>query len=710
MASTDETRRASLERIFRPQSVAVVGASPSHRWGRQSLENFQTLRFPGKVAAINPKYDNIIGFPCYSSLKGMPFVPDTVLVGVNRERVVGVVEEAAGVGAKGCVVFAIGFAEAGAEGRRMQERITEVCCEAGMALIGPNCQGIINFVHPVALYMDAVQPYEPGRVALFAQSGSVIAALINNKRGVRWSAIVSCGNEAVSGGADLIEYFVDDPHTDVITAFVETIREPERFLRQCERAREAGKPVIILKSGRTDAGRRAATAHSGTLSPPDRLVDELFKRHGVLRVDSMEELLETALAVSSRKRPKGNRVATVTASGGQIELILDETEGYGLVHPPLAHHTQAFLRTLLPDFLATSNPLDYWGIPDFEAAYPKILTALVQDPNIDVVVGIADVGHGPTGHEGREHGPLEAAAQVSATTDKVVAMVSTIDGTASPALVERAATRDVLLLSGIQVGLRAVERLIAYSRPTPSAAPARRINDREVREALEATGGRPTAGLDALRLLAAAGIPTVQSHAVTTEDDTVRTATAMGFPVVLKIGDPGVLHKTETRGVLLNIGGERDAREGFRRLRAGGANVVLVQGHVSGCIEMILGIQTDPLLGTFVLAGLGGVWTEVLNDVAIRPAGLREGDARRMLDELRSRRLLDGLRGEPALDIGALAGAVEQVDALAQQFGPDLESVDINPVFVLPRGVVAVDALVVPRRRGFPRNDSPIEG
>ena len=710
MASSAETRKASLQRIFRPQSVAVVGASPSHRWGRQSLENFHSLRFPGQVAAINPKYDNIIGFPCYSSLQHMPFVPDTVLVGVNRERVVGVVEEAAEVGAKGCVVLAIGFAEAGPEGRKLQDRITEVCREAGMALIGPNCQGVINFAHPVALYMDAVQPYEPGRVALFAQSGSVIAALTNNKRGVRWSAIVSCGNEAVSGGADLIEYFVDEAHTDVIAGFVETIREPERFFAQCDRAREAGKPIIILKSGRTDAGRLAATAHSGALSLPDRLVDELFKRHGVLRVDSMEELLETAVALSSRKRPRGNRVAAVTASGGQIELILDETGKYELVHPAFARHTQDFLRAMLPDFLATSNPLDYWGIPDFQAAYPKILTALVQDPNVDVVVGIADVDHGPTGQEGREKAPLEAAAGVSAATDKVVAMVSTIDGSAPPELVEMAAARDVLLLSGIQVGLRALERLVTYSRPVPPLAPVRRIDDRAVQNLLEAMGDRPTAGLEALQLLAAAGLSTVQSHAVTTEDDVIRAARAMGFPVVLKIGDPDVLHKTEAGGVLLNVASESDLREGFQRLRSVGAHVVLAQRQTSGGIEMILGLQTDPLLGTFVLVGLGGVWTEVLNDVAIRPTGLRKGDARRMIDELKSRKLLDGLRGGPALDVDALEEAVERMDTLAQGFGRDLESLDVNPVVVLPRGVVAVDALVVPRRSRSLRDNYPTEG
>ncbi|MDQ2744579.1 MAG: acetate--CoA ligase family protein [Chloroflexota bacterium] len=689
-------RKASLERLFRPQSVAVVGASPSHRWGRQSLENFRKLDFPGEVAAINPKYEEIIGFPCYPSLRNLPFVPDAVLVGVNRGRAVDVVVEAAEVGAKGAVVFAIGFAEAGLAGLRMQNRLADAASRANMAVIGPNCQGYINFCHPSALYMDVVHPYEPGYCALFSESGSVTAALTNNKRGVRWSHIVSCGNEAVCDSSDLLSYFVDDPHTTVICAFLETIRSPERFFAECERAMAAGKPVVVLKSGRTEAARNMVVTHSGSLSPSDRLIDELFRRYGVLRVESMEELLETAIALQGR-RPHGNRVAAVTASGGQIELILDETGKHGFQHPALASQTQEYLHGVLPDFLPTSNPLDYWGITDYEAAYPGILHALAADPNVDIVVGIADANHGPTGDEGQDVSQRATAAEIAAETDKVIAMITTLDGSATPAAVEESLARNVLFLSGIPMGFKALERLVTYSSFTVAPPLDGSLDGVELERIVDEMDGHPTAGTRALDMLAAAGIPVAQ-HAVARDADAAASAAErIGYPVVAKIGDSDALHKTDSGGVILDLRDEAAVRDAFRRLKAAGADRVMIQAQVPSGVELILGLQSDPSLGTFVLAGIGGIWTEVLNDVAIRPTGLRAGEAAGMLNELRSQRLLDGVRGAPSVDRASIVRAIEVLDFLARQFGPRLESIDINPLVATPEGVIAVDAVVVPR-------------
>ncbi len=686
----------NFSKVMAPRSVAVVGASPTHQWGRLVLENFARIKYRGEVVAVNPKYPDIAGYKCYPSISEIPFVPDSVMVSVNRERVLPVIEEAAEKGIKGAVVIAIGFAEAGDAGRALQERFSSVAREAQMSIIGPNCQGVVNFTQPSAQYMDTVYPYEPGTVALFAQSGSVTTALANNNRGVRWSHVVSCGNEAVSGSADLVGYFVDDPSTKIIAGFIEAIRRPEQFFHECERAYEAGKPVVILKSGRTEAARLMATTHSGALSAPDRLVDELLKRHHVLRVDSMEELLETVLALGGGRRPAGNRLAVVTASGGQIELILDEIGKYDLQLPTLAPHTQATLSAMLPDFLQPTNPLDYWGIPDYQAAYPKILRALADDPSVDVVVGIADTTHGPTGDEGREQFTIQTAAEISAATDKVIALVSNIDGSVPESVAVQAQAANVIFASGFPVGLRALERLIAYAKPTPRLGHAAAA-DPHLEAQLDRLGSRPMAGVPALDFLRAAGLTTVETIVVGSADEAVAGARKIGFPVVAKIGDSDVLHKTEAGGVMLGLIDEEAVRAAYGHLQTAGATRILLQPQVGKGLEILLGLTTDERLGTFLLVGMGGIWTEVFDDVAIRPVGLREGEADMMVSELRASRWLEGLRGSPPLDRGSLVQSIEALDRLGQALGSRLRSIDVNPLVVLPSGAIVVDALLVPR-------------
>jgi acetate---CoA ligase (ADP-forming) len=700
LLKTPQVGKASLASVFKPASVAVVGASPTSQWGKQALENFTTFGFSGDVVAVNPKYDEIIGYRCYPSLRAIPFAPEAVLIGVNRERVLPLIEEAAEVGAKAAVIFAIGFAEAGREWGQVQERITQAAIAAGMAVIGPNCQGSINFVEPCAMYMSNVEPYEPGCVAMFAQSGSVTTALLNNKRGVRWSHAVSCGNEAVSGAAELLGYFVDEPHTKVICGFIETIRKPGLFFRECERARQADKAVVILKSGRTEAARKAATAHSGALASPDRLYDEMFKRHGVLRVDTQEELLETAIALQSSRRPAGGRVAAVTASGGQIELILDETGKYPetLSHPELASETKTFLRRILPDFLATSNPLDYWGVADYVGEYPKILGALADDPNIDIVVGIADPNHGPTGTAGAESRSYEATAELAARSNKLITLVTPLDGEPSLNDVEDLLDKDVLLLSGFPEGFRALERLVTWCQPRRSTASAPQIDEESIKRTLDGLRGRPLAGQPALDLLSKVGIPVVKSIVATSADEAVAAAAQIGYPIVAKIGDPDVLHKTEAGGVHLGLGDPSTVRDAVKKIQEGGSRNVLIQEQVRGGVEMILGLQTDPLLGTFVLTGLGGIWTEVINDVSLRPVALLEDEAHEMVRRLRSAALLTGARGAARLDTNALADAITRIDAIGRTVGSQLESIDVNPLVVLTNRVVALDALIVPRK------------
>ncbi|HEY6875335.1 MAG TPA: acetate--CoA ligase family protein [Candidatus Dormibacteraeota bacterium] len=695
--TSEPATKLTLEPVFKPKSIAVIGASPSNQWGKQALQNLKNMGYEGKVAAVNPKYTDIIGYECYPSVKDIPFVPDAVLINVNRERTVQLVEEAAEAGAKSVVMFAIGFAEAGPEWRAAQERIVAAARDAGMVGIGPNCQGVINFVQPSAMWMGPVYPYPAGSVAMFAQSGSVTSALANNKRGVRWSHIVSCGNEAVSGAAELIGYFVDDPHVKVICGFMETIRNPERFFHECDRAREAGKPVVIFKSGRSEAGQKFATVHSGALAAPYRMYDELFKRHGVLRVDSTEELLETCIALQSPKKPAGGRLAVVTASGGQIELSLDEVTKYpaALSLPAFEPSTKDALREILPEFLATNNPLDYWGVADYITAYRQILELLVRDENVDVVVGVSDPNSGPTGEPDQESQAYDDIVALAGTTQKPIVLITPMDGEPKPEPVEELIPHGVLLLSGFPEGYRALERLVTYQKPAGRTAPAAHVDGDALRKFLHGRTA-PFGGQAALEFLALAGIPTTAGALAGSGEEAIKAARKLGYPVVVKSGDEGALHKTDKGGVHLNLDNEEAVRHAAELLVQGGAQNVLVQFQIRGGVELIAGLQTDAALGKFVLVGLGGVLTEIMNDAAMRPAGLLDGDGEQMLRELRMYPLLEGARGARPADQKAIVEVLARLDAVGHALGGAIQSIDINPLIALPSGVMAVDALIVP--------------
>lgn len=685
----------NLSALFRPNSIAVVGASPSSIFGRQALENFQQLGYTGRVVAVNPKYEEILGYRCYRSLKSIPFVPEAVLLLCNRGTAIPVIEEAGDLGVRAAVVVAIGFAEAGAEGAAAQARIVDVARTSGMAVLGPNCSGLINWVDRVPLHLNAVDPKRPGSVALISQGGGPKTALVGNRRGVRWSHVVTCGNEAVLGSADFLGYFVDDPHVRVICAFMETIRDPERFFFECDRARAAGKPVIILKAGRTEAARKMAAAHTGALAAPLRLYRELFRRHGIVQVDTLEELLASALALQARPT-SGGRLGAAVPSGGLLQLVLDESEKCSsLSFPDFQPQTATALRGLMPELQECRNPVDSWGIPNMEDSYPKILQTIERDPNVDVLLTYCDPGHVGTRNAEELELFINGAVRAAAETKKLVIMITPIDGSLPPENVEEFLDKGVLVL-GLQEAFTALDRAVKWRQCVPPMAEEPPVDKSALLKHIHEFGGKPFAGRPALDFLAAAGIPVVESRFVTSVKAAISAADELGYPVVVKIGDTDVLHRTELSGVITNLRSAQEVSAAATKLFAAGSRLLMVQPYVRDGIEMILGLQTDDVLGPFVLVGQGGIWTEIMDDAALRPAGLRVGEPEQMLAELRVHQLLRGIRGAAAVDIPALVGAVRRLDAIARSLGDQISSIDINPLFVREEGVVAVDALIVP--------------
>jgi acyl-CoA synthetase (NDP forming) len=679
-----------LARLLRPRSIAVVGASPTHRVGLTALENQQRVGFSGNLYAIHPRHAEVAGVRAWPALRDLPEVPDAVFIALGAERATGVLEECAALGVGGAVIVAGGFAEAGPEGAALQRRLREAASAAGLALIGPNCMGVASPASGAALYLARVtEPMPVGRVGMIAESGTVASAMLNNHRGVRFSHVISSGNEAVIEAADLIDFFAGDPDTGIVLAFLETVRSPERFFAACARCIAAGKPVVVLKAGRTEAARAAAAAHTGALAHPDRLVDALFRRHGVARVDSLEELLECAVALPMLSS-EGPRTAFVSFSGGQNELLLDTVAGCRALRlARFDERTVAGVRDLLVPNAPISNPLDAWNMPDFEVNYPPCLAFVADDPNVDLVVALTETPAAQATSSARLSDVVSATvAATRERTGKPIAVVTTLWGNVNHERAAELAARGIPLLSGLRQATVALDRAIelgAYEPPLAITAPPRPLHR-----------SAAFAGMPALQLLAEAGIPIVETYGVPDATSAVAAAREIGFPVVVKTGDPSVLHRTDAGGVALDLRDAEAVRHAAERI----GPLLLVQAQVAGGLELIVGLQQHPELGGFVLLGLGGVWTEIFDDVAIRALPLHPGEGRAMVDELRARPLLDGARGGPPLDVAALAEAIERMAVLGARLGPAIASLDVNPLVVLPRGVLALDALVVPSAAG----------
>jgi acetate---CoA ligase (ADP-forming) len=693
-ATLGETFAATVESVLAARKVAVVGASSSGR-GLTIVENFRSLGFTGEVACVNPKYQHILGYPCYPALEDVPFIPDAVVVAVSRERVIDVLEQAARKRARGAVVFAVGFGEADELGRDLETRLRDLAQDAEMAVVGPNCQGLINFCQSTPLYMDSVQPYQPGVVGLIAQSGSVLTALVNNRRGVRWGHVVSTGNETVVDAADVAGYYIDNPEIAVICAFLEVIRRPKEFFRQCDRAHAAGKPVIICKIGRTAAAQEAATAHSGALAEPDRLVDALLRRHGVIRAESLEELLETAIALQSKRRPRGQGMAAVSTSGAQIALLHDNLPGTGLALPEFAPDTRAALAQLVAPFVRPANPLDWWGTADPDGSLPPILETVAADPAVDIVIQVSDFTAGPTGVSMRARRPLRSSRSVLPSHEELFVVLDAIGGAPQAPDFELGVADEILVLSGLRSGLRALGHLVEYEQGRRALSTTPDLQSRLAAMGVSSLTWTP----DVMALLRAAGFAVARSGLARTPREAVTLGNDLGYPVVAKIADERVAHKSEVGGVLLNLQSPGELSKAAGRLLDSGATRVLVQEQIVGDVELFLGLESSPELGTFILAGLGGIWAELVDDVQIRPAGLRKGEAEEMLRQLRGYRRLKGARGRPPIRLDVVAETIMRLDAIGLAAGERIESLDINPLIIREGEAIVADALLIPRSK-----------
>lgn len=699
---SEKAAAASMARLFEPRSVAVIGASRERgKIGAEILHNLVSAGFRGPIYPINRSAAEIEGVRCYARLADVPESVDLAIVSVPAAAVPAAIDDCAAKGVQGVVVITAGFSETGEEGRRREAALLEKVRDAGMRMVGPNCMGLVNTNSSVRLNGTFAPTYPPeGRVGLSSQSGALGLALLDyaSKLNLGISTFVSVGNKADVSSNDLVQYWAEDPRTDVILLYLESFGSPGVFARIARRVARR-KPIVAVKAGRSRAGARAASSHTGALAESDTVVDALFRQAGVIRTGTLEELFDVAALLAHQPVPRGRRVAIVTNAGGPGILATDACEAQGLEFPSLAPETTAALRAFLPAAASVANPVDMLAAapPDH---YQRTLKLVLADPNVDSVLAIF-IPPIATDPEAVARAIVDGTRE--AGEKPVLAIFMSARG--APPILQSIPSYAFPEPAAIALA-RAVEYGEWRRRPpgtVPDFPEARRADARQIVGAALARGGGWLDPVECDRLLAAFGIPTAAVRLVGDPASAEAAAADIGFPVVLKAVGPAILHKTEVGGVRIGLENGAAVRAAAEQMasRLEGLTGFLVQAMVSGGVEVIVGVVRDPTFGPLVVYGSGGTLVELLSDVAFRLHPLTDADAASMLEEVRGTALLRGYRGAPRVDEDALRGLLLRVSALVEAC-PEVREMDLNPVKVLSRGARVLDARIRVERRSTP--------
>lgn len=708
---------ARLHEFFAPRSVAIVGASDTSGWAANVVDSLRASSFDGRLEYVHPRHETVFGQRAKKSLTQLDEPVDLAYVLAPTHAVEDVVDDAAVVGVRNLVVVAADYAEAGAEGKERERRLVEQARSKGIVLLGPNCLGFINASANVAPYgLQIAPPLISGPIGVVLQSGALASAVLGFARahatGV--SLLTSMGNESMITTTDVIEYLIDDEDTKVIALFLESIRQPDRFRALATRALDVGKPIVALKVGRSPIGQQTALAHTGAIAGDDAVVDAALRQHGVVRVDSLEELLVTAGMMGYCKVPVGRRMGVVTASGGACDIIADRAAEEGIELPDFAAGTVQALEGLLPPIATAKNPLDVTG---FGLAHARsgattiidnALATVLEDPGLDFVLFLG------------LNLPESPPAETQGLIDQRVAAVADIIHEACIPVIPAASTctdvgpyaRDVLsrhalhLAGGIELGMTALGHALRWSdqRRLPKPRSAQPRNSLRLPDWVDRTDGSWSEAR-ARELLTSARVPMVPAELVTSAADAVAAADLLGYPVVLKICSAQIVHKSDVGGVALGLTDAQDVRDAYARISKVADAMpdvhvegVLVSPMRTGGMELLAGVTVDPTFGPVFALGLGGIWVEVLRDTSLRLLPVDESDVREMLDELRGAALLRGVRGGQPVDLDKLAAIAIRIASCAEALGPSLQALEVNPLWVDGSDVEALDVLVATNR------------
>ncbi|MCG8460441.1 MAG: GNAT family N-acetyltransferase, partial [Holophagales bacterium] len=707
---------ASLHPLFHPRSVAVVGASRNvESVGYRILTALVRGGFRGPVYPINPKASHVGSIAAYPSLEalcspaGAGRAVDLAVIAVPAPAVMGVIRDCGRFGVRALVVITAGFAEVGSEGAAAQEELRLAVREHGLRMVGPNCLGVMH-THPEVCLNASFAPIMPelGTVALGSQSGALGIAIIALARrlGLGLSSFVSMGNKADISGNDLLEYWEEDPTTRVVLFYLESFGNPRRFAQIARRVGRS-KPIVVVKSGRSQAGKRAASSHTAALTAADTAVEALFRQTGITRADTLAEMFAIARALTTQPLPPGRRVAIVTNAGGPGILCADALEASGLTVEPLSEAVQAELRAFLPDAASASNPVDMIATAGPET-YRRAVSTVLRAEEVDTLVVI----HTPTGIQGPgeiEQAVAEAVAEARAHTPAAPGELGGTKPIFASVVGDEEETFGLPCPHGETVPVyafpeelgRVLGKIADYAdwrRAGPGLYPEPADQDlaraREIcHRALDLRGEGWLTVPEALDVLRAAGLTVADGGFAASAEAAVALAEEVGFPVAMKLASTTLVHKTEHGGVALDLEDAEQLRLAFEelagRLEASGhgsaMDGVWVQPMLEGSCEVMVGVDLDPVFGPLVAFGLGGIHVEILRDVAFRVTPLSERDAREMIRSVRGYRLFEGYRGHAAADVPALQDALIRISRLAEAV-PEIVSLDLNPLFALPPG------------------------
>ena len=694
---------AELRRLIAPRSIAVVGASPrAGSFGLRTLANL--AHFHGAVYPVNARYEQIGGLACFPSLAALPEKPDCAVLAVPGDGVEATLEEAAAAGVGSVIVYASGYGEmAHAERGKAQSRLVEIARAARMPMLGPNCMGLVN--HALGAGMTFIPEYAgvprtPGSIAVVSQSGALGYTLAQAwNRGVGFRYFVSAGNSADIDVADLVAALAEDESCRVIACLFEGATSARRMLEAGERARRAGKPVVVFKLGTSEGGAAAARSHTGSLAGSAVAWRALFERAGMIQVDDYEAMLEYARFFASAGTPLARGVAVISGSGGAGVMAADKAASHGVPMPQPLEETGATLRTIVPEFGAARNPCDPTGqVLSDPDSFGKCCRALLADTQYGVLVVPGTVALAETANFRVPEISALARAQ-----PKPVVMVWLSEWLQGPGSGGYEADERIPLFRSMDRCFGAIAAW--HARADASAAPPRKRSSPEsaahAARKVFATAGETLSERESGRILSAYGVPVVEERLAQNADEAVAAARAVGYPVVLKAESPTILHKTELGVVRVGIADDTAVRRHYAEIVAAARGHelrgVLVQPMIDGA-EVIVGARIDPTVGPLVVVGSGGVLVELIQDTVAALAPVSPAEARAMFARLRGYKLLAGFRGGAAVDLDALADAVARISEFAADFAGEIEEMDVNPLRCGATRIAAVDALIV--RRG----------
>jgi acetyltransferase len=702
-------------RFYSPQSIAIVGATDdTRRFGGRLMRQVSKFGYAGRILPVNPRLTELNGLKCYPSVSALPESPDHVGVVIAPDRVIDVLRECHAIGVQCATVFTAGYAETGTEqGRKLQEELLRFTRETGLRVMGPNCNGPVNFIDRFSFsagYAVSSLSEPSGNVGLVSQSGGLGQTNVMwraIKAGVHMSYQASCGNEADLTVVDFARFMLEGDQTDVVMMALEAIRDGKSFMDLAQYAAEREKPLIVLKFGITDAGKQAAASHTGAITGSDEVFSAVCKQYGVIRVTDCNELYEQAIVLRQKKckLPKGRRAASMSLSGGNVVQMADVGTHLGLSWHNYTSTTDGRLGELIPGYGKVSNPTDMTSLATGQPEiYRKAMEIISEDDNVDVMIPVFTFA---------PRADLEHAAKLSRDAAKPLVLLVTggchddpsltVDSLVAMGASAYRNTVDTLRYVRTAIGYR--EFLEARQKQDKPLRP-QGIDQASVGKTLAVVGNRTLTEREAKQLLAQYGLPVPKELLATTADEAAAHARGINGPVALKIESEDIAHKTEAGAICLNVSGEAAVRQAYDEVLAAAKRYkadakiagVLVQEMVPRGTEMMLGIVRDPVFGPLVAVGFGGIYVEVMRDITFRVPPVDAPTAREMLGELRSYKILEGVRGMAPADIEALVDCIVRLSWLAHDHGDAIRELDVNPLTVLAKGAKVVDALLVSGR------------